>query len=271
MDIQSTIPLHTGTKMPVIGFGTWSIQGSVKKATEAAISAGYRMIDTSGDYGSQPGIGEALKLNAIPRSSVYLVTKVEETDNAYKATINNLRELEVEYVDLMLIHRPPRDEVGEDLWRGLIKAQEEGKTRDIGVSNYSEQQIQTLTDLTGVKPVVNQIEWSPFGWSRQMHDFCLQNDIVIQSYSPLTRGQRLSDGYLNEIGLKYDKTPAQVLIRWNIQHGWVPIVKSDDPNHIEENIDVFEFKLAAEDMRTLDEMNEDYSALGEGPAYQLNR
>lgn len=270
METQSTMQLHTGSKMPVIGYGTWGIKGSAREATETAISAGYNMIDTSGDYGSQPGIAEALQQISAPRSSIYLVTKVEETDDAYEATIKNLEELQVDYVDLMLIHRPPDEGVGEELWRGLIKAQQENMVRDIGVSNYSEQQIQTLTDTSGVKPVVNQIEWSPFGWSRQMADFCEENNNVIQSYSPLTHGKRLDDGLLGEIGLKYDKTPAQVLIRWNIQHGWVPIIESDNPRHIEENISVFDFELASEDMRALDEMNEDFSVLGERPVYQLD-
>lgn len=270
MDNESTIQLHTGSKMPLIGYGTWGIKGSVREAIEAAISSGYKMIDTSGDYGSQPGIGAALKNGNVPRSSIYLTTKVEETDDAYEATIKNLAELEVEYVDLMLIHRPPKEGVGETLWRDLIKARREDKIRDIGVSNYSEQQIQTLTDLTSVMPVVNQIEWSPFGWSREMADFCAENNIVIQSYSPLTHGKRLDDGQLTQIGLAYNKTPSQVLIRWNIQHGWVPIVKADNPQHIEENSDVFDFELAEDDMRALDQMNENFSALGDKPVYQRN-
>jgi 2,5-diketo-D-gluconate reductase A len=270
MDNESTTQLHTGSKMPVIGYGTWGIQGSVKDATEAAISAGYHMIDTSGDYGSQPGIGAALEDSSVLRSSIYLVTKVEETDNAYQATVKNLAELSVEYVDLLLIHRPPKEGIGENLWRDLIRTREEDKTRDIGVSNYSEQQIQTLADLTGVLPVVNQIEWSPFGWSRQMADFCLENNIIIQSYSPLTHGKRLDDGQLLQIGLTYNKTPSQVLIRWNMQHGWVPIVKAENPAHIEENIDVFDFELTDEDMDVLDQINENFSALGDRPVYQQN-
>lgn len=156
MDIQSTVQLFTGAKMPIIGYGTWGIKGSVKEATETAISAGFAMIDTSGDYGSQPGIGEALK----------------------------------------------------------------------------------------------------------------EIDIIIQSYSPLTHGKRLDDGYLSEIGLKYDKTPSQVLIRWNLQHGCVPIIKAETPSHIKENISVFDFELTSEDMKALDGMNENFSALGEKPAYQ---
>lgn len=268
MDTQSTVELHTGSEMPILGYGTWSIKGNVENTVRVALQAGYTMIDTSGDYGSQLGIGEALQKASIPRSSIYLVTKVEETDDAYEAVLRNLAELQVDYADLILIHRPPRTGVGEELWRGLIKAREEDKIRDIGVSNYSEQQIQTLVDATSVKPVVNQIEWSPFGWSREMADFCAENDIIVQSYSPLTRGKRLSDGYLNELAPTYGKTPSQILIRWNIQHGWVPIVKAEKPEHIEENISVFDFELTAEDMKTLDGMNENYSTLSEKPIYQ---
>lgn len=172
MDIQSTVQLFTGAKMPIIGYGTWGIKENVREATETAISVGFTMIDTSGDYGSQPGIGEALREIDVPRSSIYLVTKVEE------------------------------------------------------------------------------------------------NDIIIQSYSPLTHGKRLDDGYLSEIGLKYDKTPSQVLIRWNLQHGCVPIIKAETPSHIKENISVFDFELTSEDMKALDGMNENFSALGEKPAYQ---
>lgn len=207
----------------------------------------------------------------VPRESVFIVTKVEETDNAYEAVRRNLSELQLDYADLILIHRPPKEGVGEELWRSLIRARQDGLVRDIGVSNYSEQQIQTLVDLTGVKPVVNQVEWSPFGWSRQMRDFCDINDIVIQAYSPLTRAERLDDGALRSIGERYDKTPAQVLIRWNLQHGWVPLPKAETSRHIEENIEIFDFELEPADMNALDGLDENFSALAEQPIYQLNR
>lgn len=271
MDIHSTVQLHTGTRMPVIGLGTWGIRGSIRQAIEEALACGYRMIDTSGDYGSQPSIGELMSRGAIPRESVYLVTKIEETDNAYEATLHALEELQTHYIDLMLIHRPPRTGAGVDLWRGLIRAQKEGKIRDIGVSNYSEQQIQTLVGATGILPVVNQIEWSPFGWSQQMYDFCKENNIVIQAYSPLTRAERLNDGIVAQIADKYNKTPAQILIRWSLQQGLVPLPKAESDQHIEENISVFDFHLNDEDMSILNSLNENFSALAPMPIYELNR
>lgn len=267
-----TQQLHTGTKMPAIGLGTWQIRGSVRQAVEAAIAAGYRMIDTSGDYGSQPGIGEALISNGIPREDVFIVSKIEEYDDAYEATMKNLAELQLDYVDLMLIHRPAEtDEMNEALWRGLITACHEGKIRDIGVSNFSEAQIQSLIDRTGVKPVVNQIEWSPFGWDSAMDTYCAEKGIIIQSYSPLTRAERLHDSMIMGIADIYHKTPSQILLRWNVQHGWVPLPKSDNPAHIRENIDIFDFKLDKKDMVAIDAMNESFSALAEQPIYQLNR
>lgn len=271
MDVNSTVQLHTGRAMPVIGLGTWGIKGSKRQAVEEALACGYRMIDTSRDYDSQPSIGELVSRGAIPRESLYLVTKVEETDDAYEATLQALEELRTDYIDLILIHRPPRTGAGVELWRGLIRAQKEGKVRDIGVSNYSEQQIQTIAGATGVVPVVNQIEWSPFGWSQQMYDFCKANAIIIQTYSPLTRGQRISDGVLAQIADRHNKTPAQIMIRWALQHGLVPIPKAESDQHIKENISVFDFALNSEDMSALDSLNENFSALAPMPIYELNR
>jgi 2,5-diketo-D-gluconate reductase A len=271
MDIQTNVKLHSGGSMPVIGLGTWGLKGDIPSIVMTALAAGYRMIDTSSDYGSQSGIGEALALTDIPRSELYIVTKVEETDDAYKRTLQNLEELQLEYIDLMLIHRPPQNGAGEELWQGLIRAQKQGLVRDIGVSNYSEQQIQSLVASSGVYPVVNQIEWSPFGWSAQMLEFCEENDIVIQAYSPLTHDERLNEGVLQQMGEKYGKTPAQILVRWSLQMGLVPLPKSDNPTHIQENVDVFDFSLSSEDMEELRGLNEDFSALADKPIYQKNR
>lgn len=162
---------RSGNEIPIIGLGTWQLTNDTPGTIAYALELGYPMIDTSGDYGTQPGIAEGIKKSGAARDDFYLVTKVEETDNAYEATQHNLQELELDYADLMLIHRPPADGVGEELWRGLMQAKEEGLTRDIGVSNYSIEQIQALIDRTGEVPVVNQIEWSPFGYSQAMYDF----------------------------------------------------------------------------------------------------
>jgi len=265
MNTRSTILLHSGNLMPVIGLGTWQLTDDTAAIVARALELGYPMIDTSADYGTQPGIGEAIVRVGATRESFYLVTKVEETDNAYRATRKNLSELNVEYADLMLIHRPPDDGVGEVLWEGLRQAKREGLARDIGVSNYTIEQIRELTEMTGEQPVVNQIEWSPFGCSREMRDYCRDNHIVIQAYSPLTRAERLDEEALVEIATRHGKSPAQVLIRWNLQNATVPIPKAHQVQHLEENLDVFDFELTAEDMIALNDLNEHYSAFGSLP------
>lgn len=258
---------RSGNEIPVIGLGTWQLTNNTPGTIAYALELGYPMIDTSGDYGTQPGIAEGIKKSGAARDDFYLITKVEETDNAYEATQRNLQELELDYADLMLIHRPPADGVGEELWRGLMQAKEEGLTRDIGVSNYSIEQIQALIDRTGEVPVVNQIEWSPFGYSRAMLDFCNEQGIIIQAYSPLTRTTRLDNITLQNIANAYNKTPAQVIIRWNLQHGVIPLPKANQRTHLKENIEVFDFELTDEDMVTLDGLNEGYSSLGASLKY----
>ncbi|WP_163269916.1 aldo/keto reductase [Chelativorans alearense] len=265
MGTNSEVTLHTGRKMPVIGLGTWQLTVDTAVAVANALQAGYRMIDTSGDYGTQPGVGEGIRRNGIERSAIYVVTKIEETDDAYEATIQNLNELGLDYVDLMLIHRPPASGAGEELWGGLIKAKAEGLTRDIGVSNYSAEQMNALIDALGEVPVVNQIEWSPFGHSEKMFHYAKDNSIIIQAYSPLTRTKRLADERLQGIAGEYGKTPAQVLLRWNLQRGTVPLPKAHQPQHQRENIDIFDFEISARDMKVLDGLNERYSSLGALP------
>lgn len=270
MHKNSTIEFHTKRRMPIIGLGTWKLDDDTANIISHALKVGYPMIDTSGDYGTQPEIAQGIKKSGILREDIYLITKVEETDNAYDAVQQNLEELQTDYADLILIHRPPDDGAGEDLWRDLIQAKKDGLTKDIGVSNYSINQIQKLIDTTGEVPVVNQIEWSPFGWDQSMMVFCKSNQIVIQAYSPLTHGQLLSHKLLKDIADKYEKTPAQILIRWCLQMATVPLPKANQQLHLEDNLKVFDFRLADEDMILLDELNENYSALGEQPVYQEN-
>jgi 2,5-diketo-D-gluconate reductase A len=262
---QNGIFLHTGNTMPAMGLGTWQLTDHTADTIADALKMGYHMIDTSGDYGTQPGIGEGIRRAGVDRDDFYLVTKVEETDDAYEATKRDLDELGLDYADLMLIHRPPRNGAGEDLWRGLIRAKKDGLTRDIGVSNYSVDQIEALIEATGEVPVVNQIEWSPFGHGEEMERYAHDRNIVIQAYSPLTRGTRLDDKELAEIAARYDKTPAQVLIRWNLQRGTVPIPKANQREHLKENLDVFDFEMEEDDLAKLDALNERYSSLGSLP------
>jgi 2,5-diketo-D-gluconate reductase A len=269
MNGSSTIELHTNNQMPIIGFGTWKLTGDqAVESVKNALKLGYRMVDTSGDYGNHKEVGDAMRASSVKRDDIYLVTKVEEDEDAYESTKANLAELGLEYADLMLIHRPPRDDgAGEVLWQGLIRAKNEGLVKDIGVSNYSIEQLQDLTAHTGEKPVVNQIEWSPFGYSKDMLDYCHRQHIVIQAYSPLSRKNKLGDPMLVGLSKKYGKTPAQVVLRWDIQHEVVPLPKATSEDHIRENLDVFDFEIEDEDMMKLDSLNERYSSLGSSPIY----
>lgn len=265
MNPDSTVTLRSGRKMPVLGLGTWQLTRATADTVASALERGFRLIDTSGDYGTQPGVGEAIRASGIDRDELYVVTKIEETDDAYEATRADLEELGLEYADLMLIHRPPDDGPGVELWQGLIRARQDGLTRDIGVSNYGARQIAALEQATGETPAVNQIEWSPFGHSDAMLEFCAERGICIQAYSPLTRTKRLDDDTLTDIGEAHGKSPAQVLIRWNLQRGTVPLPKANREEHLDENIDVFDFELDAAEMRRLNELNEQYSSLGTLP------
>jgi len=259
------LELRTGNKMPCMGLGTWQLTQDPADAVATALDLGYRLIDTSGDYATQPAIGDAVLQNGVARDRFYLVTKVEETDDAYEATRKSLSELRLDFADLVLIHRPPPNGAGETIWRELMRAKGDGLVRDIGVSNYPVELVDALADATGEMPVVNQIEWSPFGHSNRMLDYARTNGIVIQAYSPLTRARRLDDDRLVEIGRKYGKSPAQLLIRWNLQCGTVPLPKANESRHLRENIDVFDFDITPGDMGTLSGLNEKYSALGTLP------
>jgi 2,5-diketo-D-gluconate reductase A len=260
--LDSRYILASGSQMPLLGFGTWELRHQTETVVAAALEAGYRLIDTSGDYHTQQGIGAALRASGLARESVFLVTKIEETDNVYDAVRRNLAELRTDYADLVLIHRPPQDGVGENLWRGLRRMKLEGLARDIGVSNYSIEQIEELVYRTAEMPAVNQIEWSPFGHSPRMLDFCRDNDIVIQAWSPLTRASRLNDDKVAQMAARYGRTPAQLLLRWSLQMGVVPLPKANSLHHLRENLGAFQFEVTPQDMLRLRALNQHYSALG---------
>jgi 2,5-diketo-D-gluconate reductase A len=258
---DSTLTLRNGRTMPVLGLGSWMLTTHTAEAVMHAFELGYRMVDTSADYKTQPGIGKAIRLGQVPRESLFISMKVEENEDGYEAAARNLQEIKLAYADLVLIHRAPKTNVGEKVWRGLMRARDEGLTRSIGVCSYKVAQIQALADQTGEMPAVHQIEWSPFGHSLDMLNFCRANEIVVQAYSPLTRGKRLKDERVAQIAIKYGKTPAQVFLRWDLQHGVVPLPKAYRDDHQQQNIALFDFELDAVDMASLDALNEQYSAL----------
>lgn len=247
--------------MPVIGLGTWQMSHNDSDLIRRALETGYRMIDTSGDYGTQEAVGKAVRKSGLSRDKVYIVTKIEENEDAYRAVRKNVEEMGLAYADLILIHRPPAYSAGEDLWRGLIRAKEDGIAKDIGVSNYSIDQMNQLVQASAYIPAVNQIEWSPFGHSLEMLEYCQDNDIIIQAYSPLTRENMTDHALLKSIASSYDKTPEQVILRWNIQLGTVPLPKSANTYHQKENVDIFDFQISEDDMAALNSLNEQYSSM----------
>lgn len=251
--------------MPVIGLGSWQLTRDTARLVAEALKIGYRLIDTSGDYGTQSGVGEGIRASGVRREDIYVTTKVEESDDAYEAVVRNLGELGLEYADLVLIHRPPATGAGQTHWEGLRRAKAEGLCHHVGVSNYPIELIVELVDSSGEVPLVNQIEWTPFGHSEDMYAFCRQNAIIIQAYSPLARGEKLNDPTIKQIGRAYGKSPAQVMLRWDLQLGVVPLPKASSIEHMRENFDVFDFELSDDDMATLNGLNEGYSAFGRLP------
>jgi diketogulonate reductase-like aldo/keto reductase len=258
---ESVIGLRTGRAIPVIGLGTWMLTSHTAHSVQRAFDLGYRLVDTSADYHTQQGIGKAVHRFDQPRDALFVTMKVEPEEDGYDATRRNLDELQLDRADLVLIHRAPEKGVGEKLWEQLLKARSEGLTRDVGVCSYKVAQLETLGKNTGELPAVHQVEWSPFGHSLDLLNYCRARQILLQAYSPLTRGKRLGDQRLNEVARKYRRTPAQIILRWDLQHGVVPIPKAYREDHQRENLAIFDFTLDEADMGTLDGLNEHFSAL----------
>jgi len=254
--------LPSGNQMPLLGLGTWHLSHHTVNSLCSALRMGYRMIDTSADYHTQRGIGEAIKACDADRDDLYIITKVDPDEDGYEATRRNLAQMKLNYADLVLIHRPPKEGLHEKAWDGLRRAKRDGLVHDIGVSSYSIHQIEELVYRSGEMPAVNQIEWTPFGHSPSLLDFCRDNGILIQSWSPLTRAERLNDDRISGMAARYGKTPAQLLLRWNLQQGVVPLPKANHVQHQRDNLSVFDFEITTADMIKLGSFNEHYSALG---------
>ena len=262
LDINSTVRLNNGVEMPLLGIGTWAL--TMKKGYQAilwALEKGIRLIDTATIYGNEKKVGSAIKDSGIPRDKIFLTTKVWNADQGYEGTLKafeeSIRKLNVTYVDLYLIHWPVTD-LRAETWKALEKLNEDKKTRAIGVSNYTIRHLNEHFEHFTTAPAVNQVEFSPFLYQKDLLDFCNSREIVVEAYSPLTKGSKFDNETLLAIGKKYGKSPAQILIRWGLQHNIVQIPKSAKENHISENIDVFDFILNENDMKELDNLDEDH-------------
>ena len=251
---DQTATLSQGARMPLLGFGTWQIKGDdAVRATAAALEAGYRHLDTATVYGNEAQVGRALAESGVPREEVFVTTKCPP-DRAGRA-LDTLREsldlLQTDHVDLWLIHWPGGGSTDVDLWRSFVEAREAGLAKEIGVSNFSAELVDTVTDATGVAPAVNQIEWSPLLFDAGVLEAHRSRGVVLEGYSAL-RGGTLDHPAIVEIAERVGRTPAQVIVRWHLQHEVVVIPKSVQPERIRANADVGGFSLSDEDMATLD-------------------
>ena len=259
--LASRLPMNDGRAIPVLGLGVF--QAAPGRETESAVGValreGYRLVDTARMYGNERDVGLAVQGSGVPREDVFVTTKLWNTDHGYdralRAFEESRRALGLEYVDLYLIHWPvPR--LRGDSWRALGRLRDAGLARSVGVSNYTVAHLEELLRSSSVVPAVNQVEFSPFLYQADLLRFCQKNGIVLEAYSPLTKGHRLRDPVLGDVAAKYARTPAQIALRWALQHGVVVIPKSVRPERIRENGCVFDFDLSSKDMSVLDGLSE---------------
>jgi methylglyoxal/glyoxal reductase len=283
MNLESTFSLNNGVRIPVLGLGVYQIPSGpeTEQVVSTALHAGYRLIDTARYYSNEKDVGKALRASGIPREEVFVTTKLWNQDHGYDSTLRafdrSLEELGLDYLDLYLIHWPAKGSrlaqwkplksalefIGygipgsrKDSWRAMEKILSNGRCRAVGVSNYTIRHLEELFSVSGVIPAVNQVEFTPFCFQKELLEFCRKHNIQLQAYSPLTRGQRLNDGTVVKLAGQYHCSPAQLLIRWAIQHDVVAIPKASNPTHIKENAQVFDFSITNEDMISLNNLNE---------------
>ena len=257
LKIDTKVKLNSGAEMPIFGLGTFQARSGkeTRDAVLGALQIGYRHIDTASIYGNEEDVGAAIKESGIPREEVFVTTKLWNSDHGYDsapATFEgSRRRLGLSYVDLYLIHWPVQD-LRNETWRALETLLEEEKCRAIGVSNYMTWHLEELLENSSTVPAVNQVEFSPYLYQKDLLKFCRKSNIQLEAYSPLTKGRKLDDPKLVALASKYSKSPAQILIRWALQHQMVVIPKSSVRERIVENAGVFDFGISTEDMRALD-------------------
>ena len=249
-----TVTIAPGVEMPLVGLGTWQANGDeAYDAVRCALDVGYRHIDTATMYANEQEVGRAVRDSGVPRDEVFITTKLPSGNaGRERETIEaSLRALDVERVDLWLIHWPPGGRAAPEVWERFVEVQAEGLARAIGVSNYDERQIDELVAATGVTPAVNQIEWSPALYDAGVVEALRSRGVTLEGYSPF-KSANLRDRVLVEVAERHGVTTRQVVVRWHIEHGIVVIPKSSDPERIAANFDVFGFALDADEVARID-------------------
>ncbi len=260
--IDSTVALAGGVDMPVLGLGVWQTPAGkeTRAAVRTALEAGVRLVDTARIYQNEADVGAAIRESGVPRERVFVTTKLWNSDHGYDRTLRacdqSLARLGLEQLDLYLVHWPAPGR--RESWRAMERLLADGKARAIGVSNYTIRHLDELLAHCHIAPAVDQVEFNPFLHQRELLQACRAHRIQLEAYGPLVRGHRMDHPVVVRTATKHGRTPAQVLIRWGIQHELVTIPKSARPERIRENAEVFGFALDAEDMAALDGLDEGY-------------
>ncbi|CAG9612456.1 putative oxidoreductase YtbE [Bacillus rhizoplanae] len=265
--LQDKTTLHNGVQMPWFGIGVFKVEEGPElvNAVKTAITYGYRSIDTAAIYGNEEGVGqgirEGIQQAGISREDVFVTSKVWNADLGYESTIaayeTSLNKLGLEYLDLYLVHWPVEGKYKE-AWRALETLYKEGRVKAIGVSNFQIHHLEDLMKDAEIKPMVNQVEYHPRLTQKELQAFCQEHDIQLEAWSPLMQGQLLNHEVLQEIANNYNKSAAQVILRWDLQNGVITIPKSTKEHRIIENADIFDFELKEEDMKRIDDLNENH-------------
>ncbi len=264
--INDCTVLRNGVKMPWLGLGVWQVEdgAEVKNAVKSAINAGYRSIDTAAAYGNEAGVGEAIRECGVAREELFITTKLWNAEQGYETALKAFEQsrklLGLEYIDLYLIHWPVKGKY-VDSWRALVKLYEDGLVKAIGVSNFHIHHLEDVISDSGVVPMVNQVECHPWLTQKPLLSFCKANNIQLEAYSPLMRGNISKEPLLAELGERYGKTAAQIVLRWHLQNEIVIIPKSVRESRIIENASIFDFQLEPEDMEKIDALNRDHRFL----------
>jgi len=260
---MQTYTLNNGRRIPAIGFGTWEIRPAekAKEMVMAALEVGYRIIDTAKIYGNEEGVGAAIRESGIPREDLFITTKLWNDDQGYDRTLQacagSLEKLGLDYLDLYLIHWPATGK-RHDSWRAFEKLYHEGTIKAAGVSNYTVDHLDELQTHSELVPAVNQVEFHPFIYEQQraVLEYCQQRDILIEAYSPISRLGSVNPPAVQEVAHRVGKSPQQLVLRWAIQQGALPLPRSTNPDHIQSNFEVFDFELTDEDMALLNKISD---------------
>lgn len=254
------VQLSNGVLMPVLGLGVWRTQEGpeVEQAVTFALDNGYRHIDTAAFYQNEQGVGAGIRKSTIPRSEVFVTTKVWNDDQGYEETLKafdqSQRRLDLDYIDLYLVHWPVRHKYTET-WKAVERLYTEGRVKAIGVSNFLQHHLEVLLPVAEIRPMVNQLEHHPYLVQTSLQQYCKAQQIQFEAWSPLMQGRIFEIPLLQEMAQRYGKTIAQLVLRWNIQNGIVTIPKSVTPERILENGRIFDFELSAADMEAISQLD----------------